>query len=208
MTDEDDFSKALFSDDPQRMAEFVELYTQHYQRLQYYVMALLPMPNDSADVLQETSLVLWKKFDTFESGTNFFAWACKIARLQTKKHYQRHSRASRLLDEATLQLIAKEAMDSQSKSEVPLEILESCLERLDESDRKLICRRYEPDTTVKQIAAELGVTANYLSKTFGRIRRSLLTCIQGKLAKRDLVVDLCSYVLCSYVTTPHLLTQQ
>ena len=75
-----------------RMAEFVELYAKYYPRIQYYLMALLPTSNDAADVLQETSLVLWKKFDSFETGTNYLAWACKIARLQALKHYQRASR--------------------------------------------------------------------------------------------------------------------
>ena len=170
------------STNPDRMAKFVQLYSLHYPRLQYYVMALLPSSNDVADVLQETSLVLWKKFDSFEIGTNFFAWACKIARLQTLKHYERNKRSAKLFDTSTLEKLAVEAMDSAARPTVPLEVLESCLARLLESDRKIIRRRYEPDTTVKQIANEIGLSANLLSKSLGKIRRSLLACIERKLS--------------------------
>ena len=169
--------------DSERMAKFVELYSQHYQRLQYYVMALLPAPSDAADVLQETSLVLWKKFETFELGTNFFAWACKIARLQTQKYYQTTNRAAILLKESTLEQIATEAMQAAENPTLAMEALETCLDKLDEADRKLICRRYEAQTSVKEIAAELGVTSNFLSKTFSRIRRNLLLCMQATLAR-------------------------
>ena len=66
---------------PDPTGEFLELYSHNYPRLQFYLTSLMPMADDAADVLQETSLVLWKRFDTYETGTNFFAWACKIARL-------------------------------------------------------------------------------------------------------------------------------
>ena len=54
-----------------RVAEFLELYSTNYPRLQFFVTALLPTGNDASDVLQETSMVLWRKFDTFELGTQF-----------------------------------------------------------------------------------------------------------------------------------------
>ena len=168
---------------PQRMAEFVELYSQHYPRLQCYLMALLPTSSDAADVMQETSLVLWKKFDTFESGTNFFAWACKIARLQTMKQYQRLQRSARLFDTATLEMLAAEAMESIDRPEASLEALDGCLAKLSPEDRRLIRRRYEPGASVKDMAAEIGLSANLLSKSLGRIRRALLWCMQKRLAQ-------------------------
>jgi len=79
-------------------AEFLELYSHNYPRLQFYLMTLFPFPDDAADVLQETSLVLWRKFDTYTTGTNFFAWACKIARLQALNHRKRRGKAAVALE--------------------------------------------------------------------------------------------------------------
>jgi RNA polymerase sigma-70 factor (ECF subfamily) len=174
-------SAATAHDD--RVAEFLELYSSHYPRLQFYVTALLPSANDASDVLQETSMVLWRKFDSFEMGTNFFAWASKIARLQIMKYRERQGRAARLFDTNLLETLAVEAGDEQFIRIMPLQALENCLGKLSDADRSLIQRRYQPGTTVQQLAAEVGRTANSLSKSLGRIRRALLECIHRTLAR-------------------------
>jgi RNA polymerase sigma-70 factor (ECF subfamily) len=165
-----------------RVAEFLELYSSHYPRLQFYVTALLPTANDASDVLQETSLVLWRKFDSFELGTNFFAWACKIARFQVMKYRERQGHAARLFDTSLLEKLAVEASDESVVRGVPLEALENCLGKLSELDRSLIRRRYQPGASVQQLAVDIGRTANSLSKSLGRIRRALLECIHRTLA--------------------------
>ena len=43
-------------------------------------------PLDAEDVLQEANLVLWRKFDQYQEGTNFFAWACQIIRYEVLKY--------------------------------------------------------------------------------------------------------------------------
>ena len=165
-----------------RVAEFLELYSSHYPRLQFYVTALLPTANDASDVLQETSMVMWRKFDSFELGTNFFAWACKIARFQVMKQRERIGRSARLFDAELLEKLAVEACDESLVRGVPLQALENCLNKLSELDRSLIRRRYQPGTSVHQLAADLGRTANSLSKSLGRIRRALVECIDRSLA--------------------------
>ena len=173
-------SNALPADDPStdRMAEFVELYSGNYPRLQYYIMTLLPGANDVADVLQETSLVLWRRFDTFERGSNFFAWACKIARLQAMKHRERQGRSAKLFELRVMELLADEAGEEENSRTPPLPVLRGCLDKLSEPERSLILRRYTPGVSVKVLATEIGRSANSLSHTLGRIRRSLLECIK------------------------------
>ena len=166
-----------------RMAEFLELYSTNYPRLQFYVTALLPTANDASDVLQETSMVLWQKFDEFELGSNFFAWAFKIARLQVMKFRARQGRAAQLFETSLLEKLAAEAGDEELAHSVPLQALESCLAKLSDLDRSLIRRRYQPGTTVHQLAIDVGRTANSLSKSLGRIRRTLLECISRDLAR-------------------------
>ena len=161
-----------------RMAEFVELYSGNYPRLQYYVMTLLPSANDAADVLQETSLVLWRKFGTFERGTNFFAWACKIARLQALKHRERLGKSAKLFELHVMELLADEASDEELGRTPPLPVLCACLEKLSEQEKSLILRRYLPGMSVKLLATEIGRSANSLSQSLGRIRRALLECVR------------------------------
>jgi RNA polymerase sigma-70 factor (ECF subfamily) len=169
-----------------RMSEFVELYSRYYARLQYYLMALLPSANDAADVLQESSLVLWKKFGTYESGTNFYAWACKIARLQALKFRNRAGRSARILDDAILEMISQEAVHDEVDPLASLEALAYCLDRLSERNRSLIRRRYQPNISVRELAGEVGCSANALSKLLGKIRRVLLDCVERRLSSEKL----------------------
>jgi RNA polymerase sigma-70 factor, ECF subfamily len=161
-------------------AEFLELYSHNYPRLQFYLMTLLPFADDAADVLQETSLVLWKKFDTYATGTNFFAWACKIARLQALKYRERRGKTALSFSDQLLDTLAVEAAEDRFAPASSLRHLRQCLERLSPRDQQLIQKRYEPGMSVTRLAEDIGRTANSLSKSLGRIRRSLLECIERK----------------------------
>ena len=54
--------------------EFVRLFVAHEGRLRAFIRSLLPTWADVDEVMQETSLVAWRKFGRFERGTNFMAW--------------------------------------------------------------------------------------------------------------------------------------
>lgn len=174
-------SQAEGIEDRNQLTAFMELYTTHFQRLQYYVMALMPTQHDAADVLQETSVVLWSKFSEYERGSNFFAWACAIARLQALKAYERDRRSATRLEPDVFEKLAADAARTDHRSEEALAALELCLAKLAKPDQELIRRRYGPDSSVNRMAEEIGVSANLLSKSLSKIRRTLLACIERTL---------------------------
>ena len=49
-----------------RTAEFVGLLLQHQRRIHGYIATMLTNWADADEVLQETSIVLWQKFDEFQ----------------------------------------------------------------------------------------------------------------------------------------------
>ena len=55
--------------------EFVGLLMGSQQRVFSYILTLLPNVADAQDVLQETSIVLWRRLAEYEPGTDFTAWA-------------------------------------------------------------------------------------------------------------------------------------
>jgi RNA polymerase sigma-70 factor (ECF subfamily) len=124
----------VFHSDP--TAEFLELYSHNYPRLQFYLTTLLPMADDAADVLQETSLILWKKFDSYQTGTNFFAWACKIARLQALTYRKRREKSALMFSEELLETLAEEAADERFAPINSLRDLRQCMERLSNRDQE------------------------------------------------------------------------
>ena len=77
----------------ERMDEFVTLLGQNERRLFVYLKSRMPCNNDADDLLQETNLIPWREFDSFEFGTNFTAWAYRIAENQVRAARKRQQRA-------------------------------------------------------------------------------------------------------------------
>ncbi len=58
----------------QRGERFMRLLLANQQRIYGLILALVPNWNDADDIMQETSAVMWAKFDDYEAGTDFAAW--------------------------------------------------------------------------------------------------------------------------------------
>ena len=65
--------------------DFVLLLATCQRPIFLYAMSLLGNVQDAEDVVQESGLVLWKKFHEYQPGTDFVRWACQIARYQSLK---------------------------------------------------------------------------------------------------------------------------
>jgi RNA polymerase sigma-70 factor, ECF subfamily len=164
--------------DAGRVEQFMALYASHQRRLYLYARTLLPASVDAEDVFQETNLVLWRKFDEYQAGTNFFAWACKIIRYMVLKHRDKTARAVALLDPDVLDRLAEAAVvQVEHLDEFHQQALIDCMARLSAIDRELMRDRYTVGMTVQAIAAAMQRSPNAVSQSMGRIRRLLLECI-------------------------------
>ena len=81
----------------ERGDEFIVHLTACQNRLYAYVFSLLPDRERRRDVLQETNLVLWRKSDQFMAGTDFGAWACKVAYFEVLAERRRLRQGSTLV---------------------------------------------------------------------------------------------------------------
>jgi len=161
----------------QRHAEFLRCYTQNYHRIFGFILTLLPNTADAEEVLQETSIVLWNKFDTFEQGTDFVRWACAVAQRMTLKYRRERKKGPLLLGEEMLQEIASVRLESSDLLEQRRGILAGCMKKLSDPDRKLIQQQYAEKMTSRKLAVRLGRPENTVYKALSRIRRQLMECV-------------------------------
>ena len=161
--------------------DFVQLFTKWQRRLFLFILAQVPNLVDAEEVLQETNLVIWRKAHTFQPGTNFYGWCCRIAVLEVLKHRERHRRSAIALSDSFLEVIAAEARDNAEDLEDRRQALLLCLGRLDSADRELIRLRCATETG-KSLAQKLGRPANSVYQSLSRIRRALLECVKRRLA--------------------------
>ena len=154
----------------------------HQDSLRAFIFSLMPGSPDIDDVLQNTNAVLWQKRERFKGGTNFQAWAFKIARYQTRHQLDRYKRDGRLVfSDKLFDMIADTAPADRSQDRIQA-ALDRCLEKLSDGQRELINGRYTPGRSLEMLAASNGKTAGSLRIALHRIREMLKNCVENTLA--------------------------
>ena len=71
---------------------FTELFLRHQAELKTFVVAVVRDWGRSEDILQEVSIVLWRKFDQYDSTKPFGPWARGVAWREVLKDRRRDAR--------------------------------------------------------------------------------------------------------------------
>ena len=157
---------------------FLRLFTRHEPELRAFVRSCLPRLQDVDEVMQEVSLVAWRKFGDLDDRSRFASWACLIARYEILKYRRAHARNRILLDEAVIEALADEAAAEMPLHQRRLVALESCFEKLPEARRELAIAAYTPGASQKKIAQQMGRTEGALYQLLSRIRQELWRCVE------------------------------
>lgn len=166
---------------PDNLQDYVKLMTDHQGNLRAFIVSLMPGSPDVADVLQETNATLWLKRERFELGTNFIAWSFKIARYEVMRQRDRTKRLDRMVfSDKLVDVLADTEMSE--KPDIRLAALDRCLEKLSESQRKLLKERYTPGHSLEQHSIDIGRSAGGLRMALLRIREILKDCIEKSLS--------------------------
>jgi RNA polymerase sigma-70 factor (ECF subfamily) len=164
----------------QRVDRFVQSLSGSQTALYAYAAKLLGNAHDAHNVVQQTNLVLWKKVNEFEEGTDFLAWASRIVYYQALAHVRDLKRQRLVFDEELVYKLA--TMNSAEDVDERRIALRSCLEKLRRSQRDLIrCRYYDGEST-KSIAELTGKSQGAVRNSLMRIRQTLSRCIGNKMS--------------------------
>jgi RNA polymerase sigma-70 factor (ECF subfamily) len=165
-----------------RQKQLMLLMTQHQRRIFSYIYTLVPERHDAEDILQETSLVICEKFDQFQPGTDFAAWACQIAYWEVRRARQKFARSKVLFNQDVVDSIAQTAAEMIPEMSARHQALAHCLQKLPARDRELVLTRYEPGCGVELAAQRSGRSLEAAYKALGRIRKLLFDCVSHQLA--------------------------
>ncbi len=178
MTRKED-KKNLYSYQTERGERFMSLYTAVQRRLYHYVISLVPDENAVDDIIQETVSFMWKKFDEFEPGTDFVAWAFCIAKYRIFDHIKQQKKKKRSFSPQTIHTL-QEVIEARSDADEDhrMEALRNCLKKLSRQDRQLLVMRYEVDATLKSISQRIEQSINTIYNRLYRIRIALMNCVK------------------------------
>jgi RNA polymerase sigma-70 factor (ECF subfamily) len=161
-----------------RQEQFTRAFLEHRDRVYRHIVLMLPNRHDAEDVFQQTSLMLWKKWDEFDTAGKFLPWACSIAQNQVRNFLRRHRRDRVVLNETLLSDLADLRLRLQPWLDQRRSLLAECTRKLDFAARELIERYYAGRNSIKAIARQFRTTPNALYLRLRKIRRELLECVE------------------------------
>lgn len=165
--------------------QFLDLLSQHEAQIFGFLFALVCHRQDAEDLMQQATVTMWRKFDEFELGTNFGAWACQIAKNCALNHLQSQQR-KKLFSSTMIELLADTQAEQDAEArQARRHALSSCLEKLNDADRQLVSQCYAVDASIKAVAQSINRPAAGVYNSLGRIRRMLYQCIEATLSRQE-----------------------
>jgi RNA polymerase sigma-70 factor, ECF subfamily len=153
------------------------LFVRHQGALRAFIRGLQPSLADADDVLQETFLTISRKAETFTEGSNFLAWACRIARFKILEHHRNRARTT-ALSEAALEALAEASPFLEAEEAARREAaLAQCLRQLSERMRALLLHRYHGRESGEVIAQRLAMTPLAVRVALSKARTALRDCL-------------------------------
>lgn len=174
------------SSDTERQHRFLRRFTAHEPALRAHVRRLVPSRADADDVMQEISVVLWEKFDTFREDGDFRAWAFGVARYEVLAWLRDKGRDRLVLDEEVVVKLADESAADEPRLEQQREALEHCMGKVPAGQRALLMRAYQPDARIQEVARGSGRSVAGFYQWLHRMRRMLLDCMRRVMSQEVL----------------------
>jgi RNA polymerase sigma-70 factor (ECF subfamily) len=146
-------------------------------RIQAYLLGLTRRPAIAEDLFQDTFLVICERWEQFQPGTDFLAWALTIARFKYLASIDPKRHRERRMAEVFADACAAKPIEEASENE-RLAQLDRCVGKLPARARVLIDLRYRDGLDVPAVARQVGMSINALSTMMSRVRKQLRECIE------------------------------
>jgi RNA polymerase sigma-70 factor (ECF subfamily) len=165
---------------------FVRLLIEEESAVKAYVRRLVPTWHDVEEVVQQTSLIAWKKFDELDDINRFGGWLMTIARFESLKHRRSLARSPLVFSDKLAEQLADATGNIVADDADRQQALERCLQKLDQAKRELILKVHQPGVTIRGYAQQNSRPEQAIYKLVHRLRQKLLTCVQQSLADAGL----------------------
>lgn len=168
---------------PQESEELAVLWTNAQPAVAAFIRTLVPHGDESDELLQQTAVVLVRKFHEYDRNRSFVGWAIGIAKMKVLG-----SQRTKALNRVTFDgdLVEQIATDYQQLAEDRLpvrDLLIQCVAELEGRAREAIRLRYAEQMKTPRIAETLGVSHGAARVVLTRARTALRSCVENYLKR-------------------------
>ena len=156
------------------------LQTAHKNVL-FQCQRIMKHPEDAEDMAQEVLFKIYETLGTLQEPEHFISWANTIATRRCLNERRRNPKDLQFLEdeEGNSVMDNLEDLDQQSMPEAALDneetrrMIRELVDKLPESQRTAIMSHYNAEMSIKDIAAELGVSENTVKSRLLYGRRAI-----------------------------------
>jgi RNA polymerase sigma-70 factor (ECF subfamily) len=174
-------SKPPFGDSTAAQRQFLSLFLRSEREIFRYVAVLIPNVADAEDIVQQTALALWEKFDAYDPAQPFTPWACRFALNKARQWIERRQRWQTLLENGLAEELAQRRQELQPEFERRLSHLDACLERLSPSQQSIVRAYYYDRNRIETVAQQTGKSVAATYKMLQRVRHTLQRCVEDRV---------------------------
>lgn len=167
--------------EPDAHARFMRLFLASEKEIFRYVAVLVPRVADAQDVVQQTAVALWKKFEQFDPAQPFTPWACRFALLEARQFLRKDQRWGALLDDRLVDALVDRRAALTDEMDRRFSHLADCLRKLAPEQRQTVERYYYERRPVEELARQAGRSVEAVYKALQRIRQALGDCVTRAL---------------------------
>ncbi len=148
-----------------------------------YIISRWPNRADAEEIMQETMTTLWSKYDDYEQGTDFLAWAVTVAKYKIMSWRKKKAHQALQFNEEAMKVLDNRSNEFLKRYDTRIGALKECIEKLTKSDKTLIELKYFKELPVKRISIRYGITPRAVYKTLSRVHSLLMRCVRRNLGE-------------------------
>ena len=160
---------------------FIQFWTTAQPAVAGYIRAVVRDSATAKDILQETALVLFRKFAQYDTERPFLGWALGVAKFQVLGHRRDEARSFLTFEPDLLEHFTQEWAASEPDVDRRAGALQECLDQLKGRVREVVRMRYFEELTAEEIARRAGTNRGAVRVMLQRIREQLRACISGRM---------------------------
>jgi RNA polymerase sigma-70 factor, ECF subfamily len=165
----------------QEQERFMRLWTEAQPAVVNYLHAMVRNPVVAKDLVQETALVLFRRFGDYDGQRPFLSWALGVAKYQVLGLHRDGARSFVTFDTELLEKFTEVWAETAPTASEQSAALEVCLEQLPARPRQMVRLRYFEELNSEQIAQQLGTKGAAVRVALQRIREQLRGCIEQQM---------------------------
>ncbi len=168
--------------EPGSRAAFSQLMREHHRDLIVFAGAVVSDQDAGKDIVQDSLVTAWKKFDQFDPEVgDFGAWVRGIIRNKAKDYFRKMQRTPiPSLDLVEMEVDLAAWQSARAAGTGVFEIVEGCLSKLPDNLRAAVKQFYFEDRSGDDAANDLDISPANLRKRLERARGLLHECIAGE----------------------------